>query len=166
MPKSQVSAKEFFERGYLKHEIGDLDGAIADYTEAIRLDPEFAQAYDERGIVRLNKHEFDLDAAFEDFSAAIGVNPHYCSAWMNRGYVYRVQGKLDRAIHDYTEAVRVDPNEPYAYFCRAAIFENQLEFENAINDLERFKQIHLQKYGEEAPDVDSWIESLKQRLGR
>ena len=35
-------------RGFAKSKLGDLEGAISDYDEAIRLDPEYATAHTNR----------------------------------------------------------------------------------------------------------------------
>lgn len=49
--EAQLTAEQWFERG-LARDKGDLAGAIADYDEAIRLDPQYAEAYNNRGNVR------------------------------------------------------------------------------------------------------------------
>ena len=51
---------------------GDFDGAIADYTEIIRLNPKNEYAYLERGVTYFNKHDFDL--AIADYDRAIELN--------------------------------------------------------------------------------------------
>ncbi len=40
------------------HPKGDLDGAIADYNEAIRLNPQYANAYNNRGEAYFAKGDF------------------------------------------------------------------------------------------------------------
>ena len=61
-------------RGLIWQEKGDLDKAIADYTEAIRLDPKYAMAYDSRG--RRLGTKGDLDKAIADFNEAIRLDPN------------------------------------------------------------------------------------------
>ena len=55
---------------------------MADYDEAIRIDPTFALAYNNRGDAWFNKG--DLDRAIADFSAAIKHNPSLAIAYGNR----------------------------------------------------------------------------------
>ena len=54
---------------------GDLDQAIADYTQAIALDPKYAVAYNNRGIAYCDKG--DLDQAIADYTQAIALDPKY-----------------------------------------------------------------------------------------
>ena len=51
----------------------DFDQALSDYSEAIRLDPNYAHAYLNRGVMLADKRE--LDRAIVDFAAAIRLDP-------------------------------------------------------------------------------------------
>jgi tetratricopeptide (TPR) repeat protein len=88
------------------------DKAIADYTEAIRLDPKNALAYYHRGVAYGNKGEHDK--AIADCTEAIRLTPDYSigSAIM-KGFAYRMRtsayvskAQYDKAFADYCEAVR------------------------------------------------------------
>jgi tetratricopeptide (TPR) repeat protein len=48
----QNPAEDLFNSGLAKSEAGDIEGAIADYTEAIRLNPNYAKAHNKLGIIR------------------------------------------------------------------------------------------------------------------
>jgi lipoprotein NlpI len=77
---------------------------IADFTEAIRLDPNYAEAYRNRGAVRYFKG--DYDGAIADCTEAIRLAPKNASAYNIRGSAWRYKWDLQRAIADYTEAIR------------------------------------------------------------
>ena len=114
---------------------GDNDSAIADYSEAIRLDPKDTDAYKNRGDAYQNKG--DYDRAIADYSEAIRLDPKYAGAYNNRGDAYRDKGDNDRAIADYNEAIRIDPKYANAYNSRGAAYRAKGDNDRAIADYRR-----------------------------
>jgi tetratricopeptide (TPR) repeat protein len=104
---------------------GDLDRAVADFTEAVRLNPKDALAYSNRGLAFVNKGEFDRGIA--DYTMAIRLNPlprsdlsgvPHVNIYHNRGIAWARKGDLDRAIADYDQALRLDPGFAFAHYTR------------------------------------------------
>ena len=96
------------ERGLNALRKGDYDLAIADYSEAIHLKPDFVEAYINRGYVYGQKR--DYDRAIADYNEAVRLQPNGWLAYINRANSYEHKGDWDRAIADYTEAMRAKPN--------------------------------------------------------
>jgi tetratricopeptide (TPR) repeat protein len=86
----------------------DLDRAIADFDRAIGLDGTLAEAYNNRGSVRLFWKR-DRDRAIADFDQAIRLNPEYAAPYYNRGAAWLEKREFDRAIADFDEALKIDP---------------------------------------------------------
>jgi tetratricopeptide (TPR) repeat protein len=86
----------------------DLDKEIADYTQAIRINPNNVDAYNNRGIAYGRKG--DYDRAIADFNQAIRLNSNYTEAYVSRGVAYHDKGDYDRAIADFNQAIRINPN--------------------------------------------------------
>ena len=84
-----------------------IDSALADLTKAIELDPKYAKAYSNRGLVYI--YRGDLDKAIIDCTKAIGLDPKDAAAHRNRGNVYKKMGDLDKAIADLTCATPTRP---------------------------------------------------------
>jgi len=98
-------AKAYFNRGLAYSSKKDYDRAIADYSEAIKLDPTYSRAYANRGFGYYNKK--DYDRAIADFSEAIRLDPKYAWAYANRGSIRTAKGEFDLAIADLTEAINL-----------------------------------------------------------
>ena len=74
---------------------GDLDAALKDYDEAIRLHPANHFAFNNRANVRRDKG--DLAGAIADYSEAVRLEPAYAAAYTSRGLVQEHAGDLDGA---------------------------------------------------------------------
>jgi tetratricopeptide (TPR) repeat protein len=86
----------------------DYDRGIADFNEAIRLDPSLAEPYNNRGVAYQDKG--DYDRAVADFSEAITIDPsHAAIAYRNRGHLFETQGRREEAIADFRQALAIDP---------------------------------------------------------
>jgi tetratricopeptide (TPR) repeat protein len=116
-PKGRAAA--YYNRGNAHAAKGDHDAAIADYDEAIKLDPKNASAYNNRGSAKNDKG--DSEAALADFNAAIKQNVRYASAYFNRGNALAARGEAMPAIQDYDVAVRYDRRNVNARIARGAL---------------------------------------------
>ncbi|WP_249142766.1 tetratricopeptide repeat protein [Bradyrhizobium sp. AUGA SZCCT0160] len=76
-------AGAYCNRGHGLTEKRELDAAMADLNEAIKLDPDYACAYTNRGRVYAFKRE--LDHAISDYDAALRIDPTFALAYNNRG---------------------------------------------------------------------------------
>lgn len=100
-------AKLHTNRGVERKRKGDLDGALADYAEAIRLNPDDPFAFNNRANTRRDKG--DLDGAIADYTEALRVDPGYTAAYVNRGMVHERKGDTDKARADYEAALARPP---------------------------------------------------------
>src|SRR5207237_226894 len=80
---SPKTAADYFNRGVIKQQKNDLDGAIADYTKAIARNPSLAEAFYNRAVAHDGKS--DLEKAIADYTKAIELNPGLADAYNNRG---------------------------------------------------------------------------------
>ncbi len=88
---------------------GDLDGALADYNQAIALDPRFADAWFNRATYW--KANDELGRADADFSQAIELKPHLADAHAARGLVRLLKGRrADEAQQDFDRCLALNNN--------------------------------------------------------
>jgi len=140
--RGKRSARKCYRQASRREGKGDLDGAIALLDEAIRLDPQFAEAYCDRGWHHLAKDMYD--EAFADFTKAIESNPNYPLAYHNRGVAYSKLQDWDSTIADYTKTLELEPDHPWtsdnlinAYVSRAGSLQKKGRFDEALADYDR-----------------------------
>ena len=96
-----------FYRGGAYLDQDQFDQAIQDYSAAIRLKPDFAQAFNNRGNAYDDAGK--ADQALLDYDEALRLDPDFSKALSNRGLLYDARGEHARAIQDYDQALRLDP---------------------------------------------------------
>jgi tetratricopeptide (TPR) repeat protein len=137
-----VTAFDFRRRGneYL-YDQRDPDQAIADFTEAIKLNPRDPDSYVFRADAWYWKN--DYRRAIEDYTEALRLVPGYTLAYLNRGQVYIEIKDYNRADEDLNRVLRMDQNNADAHH---AIGTMRYQMGNYQGALEAFNQcIRLSK---------------------
>lgn len=114
--------------------------AIADYTQALRLNAKDAVAYAGRGRVRLTKGA--TKNAIADLGEAIRLEPNIASLYVLRGYAHLVKGNKRAAIADYTQAIRLDPKNVTAYNNRGLAYRKKGDLKRALADYTQAIQLN------------------------
>jgi tetratricopeptide (TPR) repeat protein len=124
-------------RGRIALRHGDWRRAIADFDEAIHLNPNRASLYRDRALAR--RQNGDLELAIEDYDEAIAHDPRHAAPYHQRGLALAAAGDLDRAILSYNTAVRLDPSDAQprldrglAFLARGQANEARADFEAAL----------------------------------
>jgi tetratricopeptide (TPR) repeat protein len=156
VPRAQGSSPQaswYRNRGVVYEEKGDVDRALKDFAEAIRLNAQDPLTYVDRG--RTYKGQKDYDRALADYSEAIRLDPRWGAAYFNRANAYKARKDLDRAVADYGDAIRLDPNDPDAFFNRANAYKVQQRYALAVRDLQEV--IRLDPKDVDAHDALAWL---------
>ncbi len=133
-------------------ERNDLDLAIADYGELLRLAPS-ALAYNNRGNVWDLKKEYDK--AIADYDQAVRLDPKYDSAYYNRGVTWTNKKNYDKATADFDQAIRLNPSNSDAYCALGSAWEEQKDYEKAIANYQRALKIDPQS--SVAYNASAWL---------
>jgi len=100
--------KAAYDRGRTAYDQKNYDRAITEFTEAIRLNPNYELAFYFRAEAYTIKD--DYDKALADFTQAIRLSPNDTDNYNERGYVYIIRNEYDRAIADFNQTLKIDPN--------------------------------------------------------
>ena len=129
-PRNRAIALNF--RGNALRDKGDNDRAIADFTEAIRLDPKFAFPHHNRGVAHRNKG--DIERAMADYTAAINLDRKYAFAYSSRGVALLDLREFDRAMADCNQAISLNPKMASGYNCRGLAWRTKGDLDRALAD--------------------------------
>lgn len=121
-------------RGRIALRRGDFTRAIADFDEAIHLNPNRASLYRDRALARWKNG--DLELAVADYDEAIAHDPKRAAPYHQRGLALAAMGDLDRAVLSYNTAVRLDPSDAQARLDRGLAFLARGQVDDARADFE------------------------------
>jgi Tfp pilus assembly protein PilF len=127
--EEELTAQQWFERGL---NAADPDEELRCYNEAIRLQPDYAEAFINRGVARSEKG--DLEGELRDYNEAIRLQPDNADAFINRSAAQQAKGDLEGALQDCNEAIRLKPNYAVAFFSRGITRKDQGDLEGALQD--------------------------------
>ncbi len=126
------TASDYFSRGYDRNERGNLAGAIADYTRAIKLDPGYADAYFNRGNARDDHGNYA--GAISDYTKYLELKPADPDAYFNRAYARFNKEDYEGSIADYTKYLEFKPLDPDAYCNRGNARDDGGDPDCALDD--------------------------------
>ncbi|HJW42676.1 MAG TPA: tetratricopeptide repeat protein [Rhizomicrobium sp.] len=110
------TAVAYYNRGYTYQDMKKLDLALADYTQAIALRPDYADAYGNRSVVYTDTEQYQN--AIDDCNRAMAARPDHPSDYYNRGRTYKLMGDYRHAIADEDTAIRLNPQYSDSYRVR------------------------------------------------
>ena len=107
VPQAEYTAEDYNERGNAYFTNNNHDLAIAAYTQAIRLNPNYARPYRNRGNIYYERR--DYDRAIADYTQWVRIEPNSANPYSNRGWSYMHKGNFTQARADVNRALQIDP---------------------------------------------------------
>ncbi len=115
--------------------LGHDQYTIEGLTKAIIQNPDDAQSYYERGV--LKNEQGDHVGAIADFTTAIKIKPDFHDAYFKRGNANDDLGNKEAAIRDYSKDIELNPSSSAAFFNRGNLKDDLKEYEAAIADFSK-----------------------------
>ena len=138
--RTPEDAQAYRDRGNAWGSKGDTDRALADYQQAIRINPNSASVSPP---IKTSSQPIDpgpsddLDRVIADLDRTSQRTPEDAQAYRDRGNAWGRKGDTDRALADYQQAIRINPNDPAIFHDRGLMWQRKGEFDKAIVDFDR-----------------------------
>ncbi|MBI3802694.1 MAG: tetratricopeptide repeat protein [Nitrospirae bacterium] len=136
LKREPLSAITWYSLGDAYRKRQEDEAAIASYGNAIALKEDFAEAYNRRGMIYVEK-KGEVRKGIDDFDRAIQHNTNYAEAYYNRGNAFVLIDDPDRAILDYSRALDLKPNYAEAYASRSLAYMGKGDKEAALSDYQK-----------------------------
>jgi len=116
--------------GGLNARNGNFDEAINNYIQALKIRPDYAEAYYNMG--NAWKDKCALAEAIDNYKKAITIRPDYAAAYNNMGVTLTMLGDLEAALVCYEKSLRIAPNYTEAHYNMGNALREQENFKKAI----------------------------------
>jgi tetratricopeptide (TPR) repeat protein len=116
-------------------QVGPYETAIDYFTQAMALDPNYSEYYNDRGAVHFKLGRFE--DAERDYLRAIELSPPYAEVWTNLGQCYRSMERMENAATAYSRAIDLEPDAALALIGRAEANTALGRAERALLDYDR-----------------------------
>ncbi len=133
LTSDERQALQFYNQGIEKLAENNYKGAIAAFTQVLKLTPDYDMAYYNRG--NAHRELGAYQAAIADYSKALETNPTFTYLLYNRGNLRESLGDIKGAIEDYTAAIESYPEEGRGYSDRGAARYKLGDIQAAMEDL-------------------------------
>jgi tetratricopeptide (TPR) repeat protein len=147
--------------GFVLVDKGQLQEAIAEYREAIRLKPDYAQAHNNLGFALLDKGQFE--EAIAEYREAIRLKPDYAEAHYNLGNALMEKDHLEEASSEYRKAIELKKDFAEAHCNLGRILMDKGQFREALEQMRRGHELGSSRPGWLYPSLQ-WVRQYERMV--
>ncbi len=138
--------------------------AVDEFREAIKLNLDFAEAYNNLGLALFYLSRFD--EAIKEYQTALRIAPDFALAHANLGLALLNKDLVDEAIPELTRAIDLNPELAEAHYNLGIAYNKKGLSDEAIKAYEGFIQYAGDNYRNYVEGVQKIVSQLKAQAGR
>jgi tetratricopeptide (TPR) repeat protein len=171
MKKAPLKPRNQVNFGFLWLKLGRIDRAQQHMEEALRLDPDCANAHLDLGLIYSLRGNYD--GAVTKFKEVIRRWPGYAAAHSNLGTAYRKKGMLEDAEREFKIALRLVPDFGEARANLALVYAQKGNYKKAVEELKAASRMNpdipephmnlgviYQKFGQDQMAIDEFKQAI------
>jgi tetratricopeptide (TPR) repeat protein len=163
-----TEALRYYELGYAEAKEENCERAIEYYREAVRIDPDFAFAWDNIGICYRRLENYDK--AIEAYENSLKIDPYGMMPLQNIAIAYQYKKEFKKAIQAYEQLGKIHPGNPEVYYGIAHVYAYNLDdYEKALHNACKAYVVYVEQkspYRSDAEQMINFIFSNMQKQGK
>ena len=136
--KTQIKASDWYYKGIIKANKKDYEGAIEDFTKAIEINPRYASAYYQRGLIYANYFRGKILRADGTLPGCVRVDEYSITCEVKVTANWKQQNQA-LAMEDFNRVIEISPQYAAAYHQRGLIQEKRRD---KLKDLQAAAEIY------------------------
>ncbi len=162
---SLKSKKDWLDEGISFRNLKRYDYALEAFEQALRLDPNYLEAYQEKGMALLELERYDY--ALEAFEQALHLKPNHVGLYVVKGQTLNALEHYEDALTSFEQAIHLDPNIASAYIGRDRALQqlgiSRKAQEELASQLEQTRK-QLADYQKRITEMESQLQNASQNL--
>ena len=135
-----VRAHAYYTQGKIKYTAKNYEGAIANFDEAIHLEPDFSIAYFNRGRAKYNLGNYE--GALIDLEKGVKLSPEYAAVYHLMGVISILLTNYKGAITYFDKSIKLAPEDAEPYNSRGTAKYKLGDYHGAIVDFDKAVEIN------------------------
>lgn len=160
---SNPEALDLFSKGIAEAKKENCKKAISYYEQAVKIDPEFAFAWDNMGICYRRLENYDK--ALEAYQRSLEIDPEGMMPLQNIAVVYQYKKQYNKAIEVYEKIAALDDTNPEVYYGIGNIYTNfLLDFEKALPYMCKAYNLYIKQKSPYRADAEKIINIIHSEM--
>ena len=156
---NSANATELYKQANTLYELQRYKDALTTYEKAVKIRPDYAQAWNGQAKTLSELKEDQL--ALAAYDKAIQIQPNYLEAWSERGFVLNKLQRYQEAIASFDKALKLENKSPEVWNAKGEALSNLNQYDKAIKSYEKTLELKPDYY--EAWYNKGWaLHNLKQ----
>jgi uncharacterized caspase-like protein len=128
-------AVEFYSSGTKSYDENKYEEAITAYSQAIKADPMYVQAYLWRAHAKYAAQKYE--ESIHDYNKTLQLSPGDNEAYFYRGNAKYTLKKYNEAVADFTLTIKYEPKNARAYYYRGMSYYSLEKYGAALDDFDK-----------------------------
>lgn len=148
-----------YDAGCKEREKGNLKKAIKHFSEAVKIDPDFAFAWDNIGLCY--RKLGDYDKAIEAYYKSLEIDPKGQMPLQNIAVVYQYKQDYANAIKAYERLAEIDSNNPEVYYGIGHVYTNNINnYEAGLKNMCKAYNLYVEQKSPYRTDAEKVIQQI------